>query len=170
MIIIITIIIIITTIIIIFVIIIIIIIIIITAIIIIIIIIVIIIIVTYNNNNNNNNKLVVNQVHNGITVQCKIPFRMDFLIFKRSREVSFIIRMRFSTKLHFKLTFYGKLILKICLDAKDWFPDKAVVQHKNPFQIDFLWKVNPYLDVKIGSTIESRFKTKLHFKWTFRNW
>ena len=90
-----------------------------------------IIIISNNNSNNNNNNLVAN-----------IPFRMDFLIPKKTRKASLIMRSRFSRKFHFKWTFYGKLILKKCLDAKDWFRDKAAVQHKIPFQMDFLQKVS----------------------------
>ena len=90
-----------------------------------------IIIISNNNSNNNNNNLVAN-----------IPFRMDFLIPKKTRKASLIMRSRFSRKFHFKWTFYGKLILKKCLEAKDWFRDKAAVQHKIPFQMEFLQKVS----------------------------
>ena len=47
------------------------------------------------------------------------------------------MRSRFSTKFHFKWTFYRKLVLKRCLDAEGWFRDKAAVQAKILSQMDF---------------------------------
>ena len=50
--------------------------------------------------------------------------------------------LQFSTKFHFKWTFYVKLILGKSLDAKDWFHNKDLVQCKITFQMSFLWNVN----------------------------
>ena len=58
-------------------------------------------------------------------------------MFRRKKIIS-IIKSRFSTKLHFKWTFYGKLALKRCLDAKDWFRDKALVEAKIAFRMYLL--------------------------------
>ena len=90
----------------------------------------------HSNNGSNNNIITANQVHNKITVQYKIPFSMEFLILKGLRKVSSIMRPQFSTKFHFKWIFYGKLILKRCLDAEDWFHNKIAVQHKIPFRMN----------------------------------
>ena len=65
---------------------------------------------------------------------------MDFL-----REANFkktvqkTVQSQFRKKFHFKWTFYGKLIH---LKTQDWFCDKAAVQHKILFRMDFLRKVN----------------------------
>ena len=54
---------------------------------------------------------------NKAAVQQKVPFQMDFLqkanskkIFRR-RGLVLVIKLQFSTKFHFKWTFYGKLIV-----------------------------------------------------------
>ena len=94
---------------------------------------------------------------------------MNFLILKRLWKVSSMMRPWFSTKFPFKWTFYRKLILKRCLDAKDWLYDKITIQHKVAFQMDFLRKVNSCFDAKFGSTMRSRFRKKFHLKLTFKN-
>ena len=94
---------------------------------------------------------------------------MNFLILKRLWKVSSIMRRWFSTKFPFKWTFYGKLILKRCLNAKDWLYDKIAVQYKVAFQMDFLGKVNSCFDAKFGSTMRSRYRKKFNLKLTFKN-
>ena len=94
---------------------------------------------------------------------------MDVLILKESHKASSIMRQWSRTKFIFEWNFYRKLILKRCLNAKDWFRDKAVVQHKILFRMDFLLKVNSCPDAIFVSTVILRFRTKSRFKWTFKN-
>ena len=80
------------------------------------------------------------------------------------------MKWQFSTKFYFKWTFYGKLILKRSSDAEDWFCNKAAVQQKVPFQMDFLQKANSKKIFRrrgLVLVIKLQFSTKFHFKWTF---
>ena len=55
--------------------------------------------------------------------------------------------------------------LKRRLDEEDCFRDKAAVQTKIPFQMDFLRR----LILKRCLGAEDWFRLKFHFKWTFKN-